>query len=182
MLTRTLFHISRQHLDISLVNICLLDGKYVRLIDWGESTHKGMTTASAHRFGYALGFSRGPDWMREDMWRIGTTMASAVFEMPCLRLMTCKKGTLRRILGSCSYYAYLEKYNLHALSARKRASPGFRCSQANWSSLIWNAQVAESATPDALDFISKLVRYDHGLRMSASQALQHPYMLSVPDQ
>lgn len=136
-----------------------------------------MNTANAHQFGFALGFGRS--WMNEDMWRVGCAVASNVFRMPCLRLMTCKKGTLRRFLGSCSFYSYLEKYNVLGLSMRKQTSGKLSCSTGNRSSLM-GRNAEQGATPDAVDFISKLVKYDHQQRLSAEEALKHPFILSAP--
>eukprot|EP00983_Pelagomonas_calceolata_P072223 1151618-Pelagomonas_calceolata.AAC.4 len=45
----------RQHLDIHQKNMCLLDTNELRIFDWGNSL-KGMNTANAHQFGFALGF------------------------------------------------------------------------------------------------------------------------------
>eukprot|EP00967_Tisochrysis_lutea_P041841 scaffold50308_cov19-Tisochrysis_lutea.AAC.1 len=72
-------------------------------------------------------------------------------------LMTCKKGTLRRFLGSCSFYSYLEKYNVLGLSMRKQTSGKLSCSTGNRSSLM-GRNAEQGATPDAVDFISKLVK------------------------
>ena len=38
---------------------------------------------------------------------------------------------------------------------------------------------ADLATPDAIDFLEKLLVYDHQKRMTAKEAMEHPYITAL---
>lgn len=59
---------------------------------------------------------------------------------------------------------------LAALVARHRKK--------EWARFV-NAENASLAHPEALSFLSGLLRYDHAERMTAKEAMAHPYLASV---
>ena len=42
-----------------------------------------------------------------------------------------------------------------------------------------NADNAHLVSPEAIDFIDKLLRYDHAERLTAAEAQAHPYLAPV---
>ena len=49
-----------------------------------------------------------------------------------------------------------------------------------WNKFI-NADNAHLCTPEALDFCDRLLRYDHAERMTAKEALDHPWLAPVKE-
>ena len=87
--------------------------------------------------------------------------------------MICK---ISAILGTKKLEEYLNKYGIpfpnvlnHTLN-RKEQKP--------WKSLV-NRKNKDLAVDDALDLIDKCLRYDHQERISAEEALKHPYFDEV---
>merc|ERR1712063_193495 len=52
-----------------------------------------------------------------------------------------------------------------------------------WPRKPWNkfvtAENTHLVTPEAIDFIDKLLRYDHQERLTAQEAMNHPYLAPV---
>ncbi len=47
-----------------------------------------------------------------------------------------------------------------------------------WSRFV-NADNQHLVTPEVLDFIDKLLRYDHQERLTCQEAMQHPYLAPI---
>lgn len=47
-----------------------------------------------------------------------------------------------------------------------------------WTKFV-NAENQHLVTPEAIDFIDKLLRYDHQERLTAQEAMAHPYLAPV---
>ncbi|KAF1872505.1 hypothetical protein Lal_00016806 [Lupinus albus] len=80
------------------------------------------------------------------------------------------------VLGTDELSAYLNKYrieldpNLAALIGRHSRKP--------WAKFI-NGENQHLAVPEAIDFVDKLLRYDHQERPTAKEAMAHPYFNPV---
>jgi casein kinase II subunit alpha len=108
-----------------------------------------------------------------DIWSFGVTMAGIVFrQMPFFagRNDMDVVTKISDVLGRSGLQAYLEKYGIPPEPIMKYATGKGR----PWESLVTD-QVRELATPAALDLIDKCVRYDHMERITAAEALEHPY-------
>ncbi|KAE8718519.1 putative casein kinase II subunit alpha [Hibiscus syriacus] len=57
-------------------------------------------------------------------------------------------------------------------------SVGYRHSRKPWSKFI-NADNQHLVSPEAIDFLDKLLRYDHQDRLTAKEAMAHPYFSQV---
>lgn len=60
-------------------------------------------------------------------------------------------------------YKYIIKYIIYFRHSRKR-----------WERFV-HSENQHLVTPEALDFLDKLLRYDHFERLTAREAMDHPY-------
>ncbi|PPD68451.1 hypothetical protein GOBAR_DD34667 [Gossypium barbadense] len=81
-----------------------------------------------------------------------------------------------QVLGTDELNAYLNKYHLE-LDPQLDAQVG-RHSRKPWSKFI-NADNQHLVSPEAIDFLDKLLRYDHQDRLTAREAMAHPYFAQV---
>lgn len=81
-----------------------------------------------------------------------------------------------QVLGTDELNAYLNKYHLE-LDPQLDALVG-RHSRKPWSKFI-NADNQHLVSPEAIDFLDKLLRYDHQDRLTAREAMAHPYFSQV---
>eukprot|EP00268_Persea_americana_P054615 TRINITY_DN6274_c0_g1_i3.p1 TRINITY_DN6274_c0_g1~~TRINITY_DN6274_c0_g1_i3.p1 ORF type:complete len:161 (+),score=23.79 TRINITY_DN6274_c0_g1_i3:68-484(+) len=79
---------------------------------------------------------------------------------------------IARVLGTDELNAYLNKYHLE-LDPHLEALVG-RHSRKPWSKFI-NPDNQHLAVPEAIDFLNKLLRYDHQERPTAKEAMKGPY-------
>ncbi|XP_035830285.1 casein kinase II subunit alpha-1-like isoform X2 [Helianthus annuus] len=80
------------------------------------------------------------------------------------------------VLGTDELNAYLNKYQLE-LEPQLEALVG-RHSRKLWSKFM-NADNQHLASPEAIDFLDKLLRYDHQDRLTAKEAMAHPFFMQV---
>ncbi|KAG5528511.1 hypothetical protein RHGRI_029260 [Rhododendron griersonianum] len=92
-----------------------------------------------------------------DMWSLGCMFAGMV-------------------LGTDELNAYLNKYHLE-LDPQLDALVG-RHSRKPWSKFI-HADNQHIVSPEAIDFLDKLLRYDQQDRLTAKEAMAHPYFSQV---
>ncbi|XP_021284610.1 casein kinase II subunit alpha-2-like isoform X1 [Herrania umbratica] len=83
---------------------------------------------------------------------------------------------IAKVLGTDELNAYLNKYHLE-LDPQLDALVG-RHSRKPWSRFI-NADNQRLVSPEAIDFLDKLLRYDHQDRLTAREAMAHPYFVQV---
>ncbi|CAI0389837.1 unnamed protein product [Linum tenue] len=90
---------------------------------------------------------------------------------------------IAKVLGTDELYAYLNKYNLE-LDPQLETLVG-RHSRKPWSKFI-NPNNQHLISPEtrlsheqAIDFLEKLLRYDHQDRVTAKEAMAHPYFHQV---
>ncbi|KAL5988164.1 Homeobox protein HD-6 [Asimina triloba] len=83
---------------------------------------------------------------------------------------------IAKVLGTDELNAYLNKYRLE-LDPQLDALVG-RHSRKPWSKFI-NADNQHLVSPEAIDFLDKLLRYDHQERLTAREAMAHPYFFQV---
>ncbi|VFQ75144.1 unnamed protein product [Cuscuta campestris] len=87
--------------------------------------------------------------------------------------------SIAKVLGTDELNAYLNTYNLELdpqLDAIVR-----RHSRKLWLRFI-NSDNQYLGCPEAIDFLDKLLRYDHRDRLTAKEALPHPYFFLLPGQ
>jgi casein kinase II subunit alpha len=114
-----------------------------------------------------------------DIWSFGVTMASILFKkMPLFagRDDIDMISKIAEILGKDALLAYLNKYGIPAGPIMKNVIG--RGKPKPWTSFV-NDETRAFATPEALDLIDACIRYDHMERITAAEALEHPYFARV---
>ena len=174
------------HRDVKPQNIMYdRQTKSLRLIDWGlaEFYHPkqryNIHVASRHYKAIELLVDYQCYDYSVDMWGFGVTMAGIIFHR-----MPFFKGAddfdmvnkITSVLGTEAFYKYLNKYGIdipHEMEKQLIKSRGKK----------WNSFIAKGyenlASPEAIDLISKCIRFDHMERITAEDALNHPYFDEV---
>jgi len=79
---------------------------------------------------------------------------------------------IAKVLGTDALYSYLEKYELEL-------DPQFdnmlgKHSRKPWTRFI-TSENRHLVSEEAIDFLDRLLRYDHQERLTAKEAMEHPY-------
>ncbi|GFZ10178.1 casein kinase alpha 1 [Actinidia rufa] len=145
----------------------------LRLIDWGlaEFYHPG----KEYNVRVASRYFKGPELLVDlqdydyslDMWSLGCMFAGMepFFYGHDNHDQLVK---IAKVLGTDELNAYLNKYHLE-LDPQLDALVG-RHSRKPWSRFI-NADNQHLVSPEAIDFLDKLLRYDHQDRLTAKEAM-----------
>jgi casein kinase II subunit alpha len=127
-----------------------------------------------------------------DLWSVGCMLASIIFRRdPFFRGSDNRDQLVRiaQVLGTDLMDSWLNKYGLyigmlsalfffsHFLDPSFRLLIGTHLPQ-NWGSYV-NSENSKVATELAIDFLDKLLRYDPQERLTAKEALCHPYLKCV---
>lgn len=169
------------HRDVKPHNVVIdHEEKKLRLIDWGlaEYYHPG----TEYNVRVASRYFKGPELLVDyryydyslDLWSLGCMMASMVFKKEPFfhgKSNTDQLVQVVRVLGSDDLHKYLRKYNLTL--AEEYEDLGYY-SRRPWKRFI-NANNQDLVSDEFLDLIDKLLRYDHQERLTAKEAMAHPY-------
>jgi casein kinase II subunit alpha len=170
------------HRDVKPHNVMIDHSKkQLRLIDWGlaEFYHPG----KEYNVRVASRYFKGPELLVDlqdydyslDMWSLGCMFAGMIFRKEPFFAGHDNYDQLVRIakvLGTDELYAYLNKYrieldpNFEALIGRHSRKP--------WNKYI-TAENQHLVSTEAIDFLDKLLRYDHQERITAKEAQSHAY-------
>jgi casein kinase II subunit alpha len=116
-----------------------------------------------------------------DLWSLGCVFAGMIFRKePFFNGHDNYDQLVRiaKVLGTQELHAYLNKYRIE-LDPHLEALVG-RHSRKPWSKFV-NADNQHLVTPEAIDFLDKLLRYDHQERITAKEAQKHPFFDPVRD-
>ncbi|KJE96550.1 casein kinase subunit II [Capsaspora owczarzaki ATCC 30864] len=174
------------HRDVKPHNVMIDHTKrQLRLIDWGlaEFYHPGRE----YNVRVASRYFKGPELLVDfqeydyslDMWSLGCMFASMIFRKePFFHGHDNYDQLIKiaKVLGTDELFAYLDKYNIN-LGAHYDNILG-RYPRKSWDKFV-TADNKRFITPEALDLLDKLLRYDHAQRITAPEALQHPYFHPV---
>ncbi|CAO2623972.1 Casein kinase II subunit alpha [Lemmus lemmus] len=83
---------------------------------------------------------------------------------------------IAKVLGTEDLYDYIDKYNIE-LDPRFNDILG-RHSRKQWERFV-HSENQHLVSPEALDFLDKLLRYDHQSRLTEREAMEHPYFYTV---
>lgn len=178
------------HRDVKPLNI-LWDRKEkkLRLIDWGLAEfyhpHERYNIHVASRnykpiellvdyqcYDYSI-----------DIWSFGVTMAGLIFKKsPFFRGEddVDMVGKIAEVLGKDALDAYCKKYDIPLTDEIQKTLLIARGKPRSWASLVKDG-CRDLCTPEALDLLDKCIRYDHTTRITAEEALKHPYFDPVRD-
>lgn len=174
------------HRDVKPHNVMIdHERRQLRLIDWGlaEFYHPGRE----YNVRVASRYFKGPELLVDfqeydyslDMWSLGCMFAGMIFRKePFFHGHDNYDQLVKiaKVLGTDELYQYLEKYDIEldphydGILARHSKKP--------WHRFI-TAENQHLVSEDAIDFLSKLLRYDHAERVTAQEAMAHPYFLPV---
>uniref|UniRef100_A0A673LMZ0 Casein kinase II subunit alpha-like n=1 Tax=Sinocyclocheilus rhinocerous TaxID=307959 RepID=A0A673LMZ0_9TELE len=83
---------------------------------------------------------------------------------------------IAKVLGTEDLYDYIDKYNIE-LDPRFNDILG-RHSRKRWERFV-HSENQHLVSTEALDFLDKLLRYDHQARLTAREAMEHPYFYTI---
>ncbi|OHT05799.1 CMGC family protein kinase [Tritrichomonas foetus] len=170
------------HRDVKPQNIMYdPETKKLRLIDWGlaefyhPKTRYNIHVASRHFKAMELLVDYQCYDYSVDIWSFGVTMASIIFErMPFFRGsddfdMVAK---ICAVLGKNDLNRYLKKYGIDLPEQMERKLPKTPKERKDLSCFAIQNKLT---SVEAIDLINACLRYDHTERITADQALLHPY-------
>jgi casein kinase II subunit alpha len=116
-----------------------------------------------------------------DIWSLGCTFAGLLFrKIPFFKAHENSDQIVKlgEVFGSRILMEYVEKYDLE-LSARvaTKVTGKLRKPWGHWV----NAGNDHVATADALDLLDRMLKVDHAARISATDALRHPFFRCIRD-
>lgn len=170
------------HRDVKPQNI-MIDPltKSLRLIDWGlaEFYHMGMD----YNVRVASRYHKGPELLINlqqydyslDLWSVGCMLAAIIFKKePFFRgdSNIDQLVQIAKVLGTENLMKYINKYGL-TLSQEYDGVLG-TYPRKSWISFI-NKDNQHLINDEVLDLIDKLLTYDHQLRPTAKEAMDHPF-------
>lgn len=170
------------HRDVKPQNI-MIDPltKKLRLIDWGlaEFYHSGMD----YNVRVASRYHKGPELLVNlqqydyslDLWSVGCMLAAIIFKKePFFRGDSNNDQLVQiaKVLGTKDLLNYVNKYGIK-LSDEYDSILG-NYPRKPWSQFI-NSDNQHLISEEIVDFIDKLLTYDHQLRPTAKEAMDDPF-------
>ncbi|VDQ06243.1 unnamed protein product [Trichobilharzia regenti] len=170
------------HRDVKPHNVMINHPqRKLRLIDWGlaEFYHPGQE----YNVRVASRYFKGPELLVDyqmydyslDLWSLGCVFASMIFRKePFFHGHDNYDQLVRiaKVLGTEELFQYLTKYEI-VLDPRFNEILG-RHTKKRWERFV-HAENQHLVSPDSLDLLDKLLRYDHAERLTAREAMEHSY-------
>lgn len=174
------------HRDVKPHNVMIDHSKRkLRLIDWGlaEFYHPGQE----YNVRVASRYFKGPELLVDledydyslDMWSLGCMFAGIITRREPFFHGNDNQDQLvkiAKVLGTDSLHAYLDKYE-HLLPEHFDGLLG-QHPRKPWNRFVM-AENEHVMGPEAIDFLDRLLRYDHQERMTAQEAMAHPYLMPI---
>ncbi|KAJ9124235.1 hypothetical protein QFC22_001034 [Naganishia vaughanmartiniae] len=170
------------HRDVKPHNVMIdHEKRTLRLIDWGlaEFYHPG----TEYNVRVASRYFKGPELLVDfqeydyslDMWSLGCMYASMIFRKePFFHGHDNYDQLVKiaKVLGTDELFAYLDRYDIE-LDEQYDDILG-KYPRKPWSRFI-TSDNQRYISNEAIDFLDKLLRYDHQERLTAKEAQDHPY-------
>ena len=174
------------HRDVKPHNVMIdHERRELRLIDWGlaEFYHPG----GEYNVRVASRYFKGPELLVDlqeydyslDMWSLGCMLAGMMFRKePFFHGHDNYDQLVKitKVLGTDALFEYLDKYDLE-LDPHFDGIMG-RCPPKPWHRFA-TPENSHLVSEDAIDLVSKLLRYDHQERLTSLEAQSHPYFAPV---
>eukprot|EP01029_Cantina_marsupialis_P026583 TRINITY_DN7185_c0_g1_i1.p1 TRINITY_DN7185_c0_g1~~TRINITY_DN7185_c0_g1_i1.p1 ORF type:complete len:379 (-),score=80.65 TRINITY_DN7185_c0_g1_i1:215-1282(-) len=179
------------HRDVKPHNVMIdHDRRILRLIDWGlaefyhPKTTYNVRVASRHFKGVELLVGLQDYDYSLDMWSLGCMFAGMIFDMP--RFFNGSDNfdqliKIAKVLGTEELDEYLERYGLELDDDPKFMSKLGKCARVPFETFI-SDRSRRKCPPEALQFLHDLLRYDHNERLTAKEAMQHPYLAQIHEE
>jgi len=174
------------HRDVKPHNVIIdPEKRQLRLIDWGlaEFYHPGQE----YNVRVASRYFKGPELLVDyqeydyslDMWSLGCMFAGMIFKKePFFHGHDNYDQLVRitKVLGTDELFDYLDKYDLDL----DPHFDGILSTQARkpWHRFI-TAENQHLVSEDGIDLLHNLLRYDHQERLTAKEAMDHPYFAPI---
>jgi len=170
------------HRDVKPQNV-MIDHRQrkLHLIDWGlaEFYHADQE----YNVRVASRYFKGPELLVDmqdydyalDIWSVGCLFAALIFRKDPFFHGQNNEDQLVKIayvLGTDSLFSFLKKYGI-AIDATLYTALGKHQAK-KWEKWV-NVSNKHVAGPEALDFLDKLLKYDPAERLTAQEAMSHPY-------
>ncbi|XP_057693495.1 casein kinase II subunit alpha'-like isoform X1 [Corythoichthys intestinalis] len=177
------------HRDVKPHNV-MIDHQLrkLRLIDWGlaEFYHPDQE----YNVRVASRYFKGPELLVDykmydyslDMWSLGCMFASMIFlKEPFFHGQDNYDQLVRiaKVLGTDDLFCYLHKYHIQ-LNTHFKDLLG-QTTRKSWEQFI-QTENQHLVSHEALDLLDRLLRYDHQQRLTALEAMKHPYFYPVVKQ
>ncbi|KAG7811949.1 hypothetical protein KL921_002215 [Ogataea angusta] len=171
------------HRDVKPQNI-MIDPltKTLKLIDWGlaEFYHRGMD----FNVRVASRYHKGPELLINlqqydyslDLWSVGAMIAAIVFKKePFFKgdSNTDQLVKIAKVLGTDDLHKYCSRYGIKLSSDYDDILMTYP--RKPWRHFINENNRHLSENPAVIDLIDHLVRYDHQERLTAKEAMAHPF-------
>eukprot|EP01040_Poterioochromonas_malhamensis_P000130 gene130-136_t len=174
------------HRDVKPHNVMIdHERKILRLIDWGlaEFYHPGQE----YNVRVASRYFKGPELLVDfqeydyalDMWSLGCMFAGMIFKKePFFHGHDNHDQLVKiaKVLGTDELYDYLEKYDIELDSQFEGLLTSY--ARKPWGRFV-TPENQHLVSEEALDLINRLLRYDHQERLTAQEAMAHPYFLPI---
>ena len=171
------------HRDVKPHNVMIdPESKTLRLIDWGLAEFYHPTVPYNVRV--ASRYYKGPELLVDfqeydyslDMWSLGCMFAGMIFMKDTFfhgRDNDDQLVKIVKVLGNEEFIPYLNKYSIK-LDTKFKELISNPIKKVPFESFI-TEQNKHLANPEAISFLSKLLRYDHLERYTCQEAMQDPY-------
>jgi len=174
------------HRDVKPHNVMIDHSKrQLRLIDWGlaEFYHAG----TDYNVRVASRYFKGPELLVNlrdydyslDMWSLGCMFAGMIYiTHPFFhgRDNYDQLVKIAKVLGTASLMDYVKKYKLTLEKQYNDILGDFP--RKKWTSFVTDEN-KHLCPPEALDLLDKLLVFDHQKRLTAQEAMQHPYFAPI---
>nr|CAI5858576.1 unnamed protein product [Callosobruchus analis] len=174
------------HRDVKPHNIIIdQENRKIRLIDWGlaEFYHPGQE----YNVRVASRYFKGPELLVDygyydyslDMWSLGCMFASMLFRKePFFHGIDNQDQLLKivKVLGTLELDNYLKKYNIH-IDSKLHTLLGTHTKK-SWQRFL-QTEHEYLMTDDAKHLLESMLKIDHMERITARDALKHPYFVGV---
>lgn len=171
------------HRDVKPQNI-MIDPVHrkLKLIDWGlaEFYHRG----TDFNVRVASRYHKSPELLVNlqqydyslDLWPVGAMIAAIVFKKEPFFKGDSNNDQLvkiAKVLGTKDLLAYVNKYGVKLSSDYDSILGNYP--RRSWESFVNSANVQLAEAPYVVDLIDHLLCYDHQLRLTAKEAMSHPF-------
>jgi casein kinase II subunit alpha len=174
------------HRDVKPHNVMIdHEKRELRLIDWGlaEFYHAEME----YNVRVASRYFKGPELLVDqqdydyalDMWSLGCMVAGMIFRLEPFfhgRDNYDQLVKIAKVCGTDDLYKYIEKYGIRldshfdGILGRHQRRPYHKFINSDNQHLVSN---------EAMDFVDKLLQYDPQVRLTAEEAMRHPWFDKV---